>query len=136
MIKIKEKNTFAIISQEYPMRLEPIIAAIVGRKIRREERILVTEGNELTNVFDVYGGKVASVKIKNGILEIMPNKERVNKVIYNPKDIIDEVSGGNDQISISIKTKKGVILISRTRKKKIKTFVSRLPGAIAFCNPS
>ena len=136
MIKTEEKNSFAIISQEYPTQSELTIAAIVGMKICREERILVTKGNELTNVFDVYGGKVASAKIENDILEIIPNKKRVSKVIYNHKDIIDEVPGSNNQTSISIKTEKGVILISGTRRKKIKTFVSKLPEVIAYCHPS
>ena len=118
------------------MQSKLTMAAITGMKIRREERTLVTKGNELTNIFDVYGGKVASAKIENNVLEIIPNKKRVRKVIYNPKDIIDEVPDSNGQTSISIKTEKGVILISGTRKKKIKTFVSKLPEAIAYCHPN
>ena len=130
--KMEEKNSFAIISQEHPKKSK---RSKRGMKIYREERILVTEGNKNTNVFDIAGTKVASAKIENGVLKVMPDEKKVSKVICNPEDIIDD----DDQTSISVKTEKGVSLVSGTmvyRTKEIETFVSKLPEAIAYCHPN
>ena len=127
---MEEKNSFAIITQEHPR------ISIGEMKIYREERILVTEGDKNISVFDIAGTKVASAKIENGVLEIIPDKRNVSKIICNPDDIIDEVLGSNNQTSIFIKTEKGVALVSKIRRKKIETFVSKLPLAIAYCHPN